>query len=356
MTLLNLRYVQRFEDRHGKVRHYFRRPGSKRVTLPGQPGSPEFLAAYQAAIGSEVVPQARAIGVDRVKPGSIAALIVSFYSSPGFRNRADITRRNYRNVLEHFRKEHGHKSAAGLRKDHVEAMLAGMTPGAAYSLRRVLKLIMAHAVKTKMRADNPLLAMEKAQRATVGHRTWEETDIQRYEKHWKVGSRERLALDLLLYVGCRRKDLVGLGRQMVRDGVLTYTPSKDKTKTPLHIPIHPSLKASLDAAPKDQMTFLQTQYGAPFSPAGFTNWFVESAKAAGLTGLTPHGLRKACCRRLAEAGCTANEIMAITGHKNVSEVTTYTKAADQKKLAQNAMKRVSENAITTEIVKPSQVV
>lgn len=356
MTLLNLRYVQRFEDRHGKVRHYFRRPGTKRVSLPGQPDSPEFLAAYQAAMGSEVVPQARAIGVDRVKPGTMAALIVSFYSSPGFRNRAEITRRNYRNVLERFRKAHGHKSVAGLRKAHVEDILAGMTPGAAYSLRRVLKLIMKHAVKAKMRPDNPLLDMEKAQRATVGHRTWEEADIDKFNDHWEVGTRERLALDLLLYVGCRRKDMVGLGRQMARDGVLTYTPSKDATKTPLHIPVHPNLKASLDAAPKDQMTFLQTQYGAPFSPAGFTNWFVESAKAAGLTGLTPHGLRKACCRRLAEAGCSANEIMAITGHKNVSEVTTYTKAADQKKLAQNAMKRVSENAITTEIVKPSEAV
>lgn len=356
MTLLNLRYVQRFEDRHGKIRHYFRRPGAKRVTLPGQPGSPEFLAAYQAAIGAEVVPQARAIGVDRVKPGSMAALIVSYYTSPQFKNLKAITQRTYRNILERFRLEHGHKSLAGLRKDHVEALLADMTQSSGINLRKVLKLITAHAVDIGMRADDPLAVMKKAVRATTGFRAWEEAHISAYEDRWAVGSRERLALDLLLYVGCRRADLVGLGRQMVRDGVLTYTPSKDRTKTPLHIPVHPNLKASLDAAPKDQMTFLQTQYGAPFSPAGFTNWFVESAKAAGLTGLTPHGLRKACCRRLAEAGCSANEIMAITGHKNVSEVTTYTKAADQKKLAQNAMKRVSENAITTEIVKPSEAV
>ncbi len=356
MTLLNLRYVQRFEDRHGKVRHYFRRPGAKRVSLPGQPDSPEFLAAYQAAIGSEVVPQARAIGVDRVKPGTMAALIVSYYSSPKFRTLKAITQRTYRNILERFRMEHGHKSVAGLRRDHVEALLADHTAGTAINLRKVLKLITAHAVEIGMRADDPLAVMQKAVRATTGHRTWEEPHIAAYEARWPMGSRERLALDLLLYVGCRRADLVRLGRQMIRGDVLTYTPGKDRTQTALHIPVHPRLRASLDAAPKDQLTLLQTQYGAPFSPAGFTNWFVESAKAAGLKGLTPHGLRKACCRRLAEAGCSANEIMAITGHKNVSEVTTYTKAADQKKLAQNAMKRVSENAITTEIVKPSEAV
>jgi hypothetical protein len=36
---LKLKYIHRFRDRHGKTRHYFRRPGFKGTALPGLPGS-----------------------------------------------------------------------------------------------------------------------------------------------------------------------------------------------------------------------------------------------------------------------------------------------------------------------------
>ena len=54
-----------------------------------------------------------------------------------------------------------------------------------------------------------------------------------------------------------------------------------------------------------------------------------------------HGLRKAAARRLAEAGCTANEIAAITGHATLQEVSRYTKAAEQRRLAVSAIRRLS---------------
>ncbi|WP_261763188.1 tyrosine-type recombinase/integrase [Asaia bogorensis] len=60
----------------------------------------------------------------------------------------------------------------------------------------------------------------------------------------------------------------------------------------------------------------------------------------GYGDLSGHGLRKAAARRLAEAGCTPHQIAAITGHKTLSEIERYTRAADQKKLAEEAMKRM----------------
>jgi integrase len=81
--------------------------------------------------------------------------------------------------------------------------------------------------------------------------------------------------------------------------------------------------------------------GAPRSPKAFTGWFKEAARAAGLPpDSSPHGLRKAACRRLAQAGCSPHEIMAITGHKALAEVETDTKAVRQKFLAQQAMGRL----------------
>jgi integrase len=91
------------------------------------------------------------------------------------------------------------------------------------------------------------------------------------------------------------------------------------------------------------LTFLTTRGGSPFTPAGFTNWFREVCDEAGLPkGTSAHGLRKAACRRLAEAGCSANVIAAISGHRSLSEVQRYTAAADQLRMAREGMEAMRE--------------
>src|SRR5262249_11148250 len=84
-------------------------------------------------------------------------------------------------------------------------------------------------------------------------------------------------------------------------------------------------------------TFLVTERGAPFTSAGFGNWFRERCNEAGLSQCSAHGLRKAAATRLANAGCSTDQIKAITGHKSLSEVARYTRAADQQRLARQAM-------------------
>ena len=89
-----------------------------------------------------------------------------------------------------------------------------------------------------------------------------------------------------------------------------------------------------------------TATGKPFTPTGFGHWFFDRCREAGLTvGLSAHGLRKAMCRRLAEAGCSTHQIMAISGHKTLSEVQRYTKAAEQSRMARQAMEAVTETPI-----------
>jgi integrase len=95
---------------------------------------------------------------------------------------------------------------------------------------------------------------------------------------------------------------------------------------------------AISAMPPSNLTFLTTSHGKPFTSPGFGNWFREACNAAGLPkGLSAHGLRKAAARRLAEAGCSANVIASITGHKSLKEVERYTKAADQARMARDAM-------------------
>jgi len=106
----------------------------------------------------------------------------------------------------------------------------------------------------------------------------------------------------------------------------------------LSIPLHPRLQAELARWPADNLSFLATTGGKPFSPVGFSNWFSECARKAGLPkNSSPHGLRKAAARWLAEAGCSALEIAAITGHASLKEVERYTKSAAQGRLAASAI-------------------
>jgi len=46
-------------------------------------------------------------------------------------------------------------------------------------------------------------------------------------------------------------------------------------------------------------------------------------------------------RRTAEAGCTPTEIAAITRHRSLREIATYTRAADQARCADAAMAPVT---------------
>jgi integrase len=113
-----------------------------------------------------------------------------------------------------------------------------------------------------------------------------------------------------------------------------------KTGAALAIPVHADLSAIIDATPSEHLTFLTTQFGKPFTAAGFGNWFREQCNEAGLPHCSAHGLRKAAARRLAEAGCTEHEIASITGHASLREIVRYTKAADQARLAVAAMDKM----------------
>ena len=196
------------------------------------------------------------------------------------------------------------------------------------------------AIKLAVIAKDPTTgAKVYAPTSKAGFKMWEESDIAQFEARWPVGSRERLAFALLLYTGQRRGDIIRMGRQHVRNNALELR--QGKTGTSVAIPIHPQLKAVLASSATGQMTFLTTETGAPFSPGYFTNWFGSAVRAAGLPlGLSAHGLRKAMCRRLAEAGCTVHEIQAISGHVSLKEVERYTKGVEQKRLANAAMERV----------------
>lgn len=349
MGKVELRYIKAFKDRHGKPRHYFRRPGFRSIALPGLPGSVEFMEAYKLALVGKTAP-ARQIGEERTKPGSISALFVAYYSSADFQALHKDTKRSYRCVLEPFRAKFGSAPVTDIKPEGLRKVMDGMRerPGAANNLRKRLRTVLAFAVDRGWIDVNPALVIRKPKYKSLGFPGWSEEQITAYEAKWPSGTRERRAFALLLYTGQRRGDAAVMGRQHVRAGRISVV--QQKTGARLDIRIHPELQRELDLAPADELTFITTEAGKPYTKESFSAWFVETVKAAGVEGRTAHGLRKSAARRLAEAGCSAHQIASITGHRSLQEVEHYTRDVNQKRLGDEAIDRLVEAEKGTGIV------
>jgi len=333
MTRIRLEYIHEYRDRHGKLRRYFRRPGFKRIALIGVPGSDEFMTSYQLALAGQ--PARIEIGAGRTKPGTVNAAVVGYYTSLAFRSLAPGTQKMRRAILERFREAHGDKRIAMLPHEFIVRTIGKRSPFAARNWLKTLRGFLQFCVSEGFRDNDPTQGIKLPRIKSDGVHTWTEAEIAQFQERHALGTRARLALALLLYTAQRRGDVVRMGRQHVRDGMIAVR--QQKTGATLQVPIHSELRKALDITPSEHLTFLVTQNGKPFSAAGFGNWFREQCNDAELpVRCSAHGLRKAACRRLAEAGCTAHQIAAISGHAGLREVERYTKAVDQAQLARQA--------------------
>lgn len=326
-----LPYIHAYRDRHGKVRHYLRRPGMNKVALPGDPASLEFLAAYQAAITIEK-PKG-SIGAARHAPDSVSTWISLYLASAAFAAFAPETRRTRRNMLERFRGKHGEKRAGALEREHIEKWMGALSPVVGRNFLKALRPWLSWCVAQGLRRDNPAATIKQPSHRTNGFQTWPEQYVEQYRARHELGTRARLAFELLVNTGAARVDVVRLGKQHIRDGVLSFR--RHKTKVLVEIPVLEELRAILDdLPPRENLTFLLTDYGAPFSDAGFGNWFRQRCNEAGIPiGYSAHGVRKYAATLRANLGATTHELMAWFGWLSIDEAELYTRTAARRKLA-----------------------
>jgi integrase len=351
MANIKLKFIQQFTT-NGTRYYYFRRPGGNRVRLPGLPGSEEFMTAYQAAL--DAAEPRRGVGASRNAPGTVAHLVGIYAESSHFKHElAAETRRSAWSILQRFRDEHGSKRLGLLKRKHILAILEGRAPFARRNWLRALRPLMAYAVDIGLIANNPTNGIKVKLPRGEGFRPWGEEQIATFRRYYALGTRERLALELLVNTCQRRGDVVRMGRQDIRGGLLHVR--QGKTGTALQLPILPELQAAIDAMPAEgrHLTFLTTSRGEPFTAVRFGNWFREVCDAAGLGGFPAHGLRKASMRRLAEVGCSVHQIMAWSGHKTMGLVAHYTRSAEQAAMAREAAAKLGTAETGTELSKPA---
>lgn len=331
MPRRSFKNVSKFTDIRGKARWRFRRKGQKAVYLPGGYGSPEFIRAYEDAVANRP-----AHASQRVLPGTIAELVQGYLSSSDYRLLADNTKRTYRYHLERFKRANGDKPTRFLTPGNFREKLDGMAhqPATANIFLKVMKAMCRYGLERGLLKTNPTLGVKRLRDKTDGIATWSDAQIAQFEKRHPVGTKANLALRLLLYTAQRRSDVVRLGRQHEKAGAIHMR--QHKTGAWLILPVVPELREALDRTPSQGLTYLETEFGRPFSLAGFGNWFRDRCNEAGLRNISAHGLRKAAARRMAEAGKSTHEIMSITGHRSLGEVERYTRAASQERLAKTA--------------------
>ena len=339
---VKLKWVLRDKDRHGNVRYYFRKDRTRpMVRLRGEPDSPEFLQAYNAALAGEASERKVA---RRLSEEALEWLCRRYYESAAFYQLDVSTQRRRRRLLEEVCSKHGDKPYAKLEEKHIRALRDEKmkTPEAANHRLKALKQLFKFAKESGFVEKNPTLDVTKLKSSGTGWHSWTDAEVEQFEKRHPVGTKARLALALLLYTAQRRSDVVLMGRQHIRDGWMTLTQQKNRVRNPVtvSIPVIPELRDVIEKSPTGNMTFLVTEFGKPFTVAGFGNWFRDRCNEAGLPHCSAHGLRKAAATRLAEKGCSAKEIMAITGHKTLAEVQRYIDAAERKILAEAAMKKL----------------
>jgi integrase len=326
-------------DRKGgkeRVRFRDRRTGFS-VYLTGTPWSDEFMRQFATAVDGVKAKRVEIVGDKRTVAGTVNALIVSYYASPVFKDLATSTQAVRRNIIEAFRKDFGDLPVTGLTRRVLDGLMGAKsnTPMAANNLMKVVRYLLDHAVALNIIGANPAVGIRKYRKKGDGHHTWTEEEVAKFQATHPVDTRAGLALALLLYTAQRRGDVVRMGRQHVNGDLIAVR--QEKTDTPLLIPLHPELTQALDALPRTNLTFLMTERGAPFTPAGFGNWFRDRCDEAGLKHCSAHGLRKAAATRLANIACTNEQIKAIGGWKSDASLAPYTKAADQQRLARQAM-------------------
>ena len=224
-------YLHRERTRHGAIVWYVRIDKGPRIRIRGDYGSPEFKAAYDAAISGQTPPQKTRAPATH----SLAWLIDRYRDSGAWARLSGATRRQRENIFLNVIETAGDELFAKITRKTIAAAMDRRkeTPFAAIDFLKSMRGLFRWAFESGHVESDPTEGARGLGPKTEGFHCWTDAEIECFEARWPIGTRERLALALLLFTGLRRGDVVKLGRQHVKDGVITFR--TEKTKTPVVI-------------------------------------------------------------------------------------------------------------------------
>jgi len=329
-------YLLREKTRHGKIVWYFRKADGPRIRIHGDYGSKEFMISYSAALSGEK----HSYSNERIKHASdsLAWLIRLYRESPAW-NKLSMSTRNTREGLLRQLESVDRPYTSIARKD-IQIALDKRVGSMQGHFLKTARSLFAWAMKADLVETDPTAGVKAESQKTEGYHVWTEEEVATFEARWPVGTRERLAMTLMLYTGVRRGDAVRIGRQHIKDGVISI--KTEKTGTWVYLPLASELEQVIEATPTGNLALIATHDGRPMNKRYFGQWFREACVEAGVPG-SCHGLRKAGATRLAEAGATVHELNSIFGWSGSDMASLYTRKADARRMAASGIAKLKTN-------------
>jgi integrase len=277
---------------------------------------------------------------------TIGAVCHEYFASPDYRALAEASKPPYKRVLLNWMRKQdiGATPIALLTRQDVERHLAAETPGAAGFLLKRVRVLTRFALARCYIAADPCAGIPTPSAGGTWH-CWADDEIAQFRKVHRLGTRERLAFELVLNCALRRTDAAEMQWEQIKGGAIRLKQSK--TGRVLVIPIGDDLASAIDAwrGPRTGAVIRHPRRRKGLTAESFGNMFAEWCDAAGLPArCVLHGVRKGRCRQMAEAGCSEKELSAVSGHTTLQMVAHYTKAADQERLARAALERLRTSA------------
>ncbi|KAA5603724.1 tyrosine-type recombinase/integrase [Roseospira marina] len=348
---------KRRPDGSVRVYYYHRATG---LRLPDDPASPEFAQALR-----DLAP---APETGKPAPGSFAALVEAYLSSPEFRALALKTQRDYRRYLDVIRESWGRNPVRKLTREHVLTLRDhyGDRPRTANYVVSVLRVLLSYAVDRSSiygLTANPA-ARPKRLKTNGGHRPWEESEISAFRAQWPLGSLERTAFELALNTGQRGGDIAAMARSDVKGGRIQV--AQEKTGARVSVRISQALADALgawDVAQAERIAALETaarpvpldmgrriltttERGKALTVDYWRHLMIDAMQAVpGLAqgleagGVTTHGLRYTAATRLRELGLGWEDIGAITGHETAAMARKY---SERRRRADRAITKLDQ--------------
>jgi integrase len=377
---VSLPYLVTDQSRHGKIRYYVYAPRIstlKRIRLKQQPGTPEFIAAYNKAFdlvtATAFAHTDTAIErIDGPKPNTLGWLATDYFANDAdFKRIAKNSARARRNCIEECLREPLEPGGKLIMRDiplskigvaHMKMLVDRRAdePGAANNRRKHMSALMTYATYRGYLKFNPMREVKSFPEGD-GYHTWVPEEIKQFQDHYPLGTKERLAQEMLFFFGARGQDVREFGPKDIRGGAMFYVPKKTLhvRKSEVRKPVSAEVMRAIEACRQHDelgaVTFLETHQGNPYTEKGFGNWFNEAVTKAGLPHCTAHGLKKSAATMAAYKGIDARTMMAMFDWSSIRMVEKYTKAAQQWRLAEQGMAALSELMPDTPVVELKEV-
>jgi integrase len=273
--------------------------------LRGEPGTPEFVASYNAAVATKVAPA----------PGTLGSVLTAYQGSSKFTSLRESTRRDYARCITRIEKRFATFPLGALTDPRTRGLfmdwrdeLGKRSPRQADLAWAVLNVAVSWGLDRGLVPCNPFTKGGSLYHGSRADQIW---SLEQEERFLTSAPCLRLPFLLAVWTGQRQGDLLRLPWSAYDGRVINLKQSKGGKR--VVIPVGGPLKAALDAAPNIS-TLILTNNGRAWTGSAFRHMWLRACKAAGIKGVTFHDLRGTAVTRLAIAGCTVPEIVAITGH------------------------------------------